>query len=226
MKEIVIAFCTFFITIGTLVLFRVIKRLRKLRKIKGNLLEKGHYLEILEFCAVCCEGACDCGCELCRERIERRTIGEIRVEKATEDKTTVDVDSSELAIDENYAMLSELNEATKRKIITLLEGNQKTSLWWLCNQVKVREEIIVELLATTPGYFIIEGYIYNTFEMTKEEYLAIKEKAELSKEVWRELNLVKEAKEKIAKGICPECNNPLDKNQEYCSSCGIRINNK
>ena len=83
------------------------------------------------------------------------------------------------------------------------------NIWWISFTAKVPKQKIIEIFEEDPDFIIANGIIYNKELITKEELQNIQKR--------------KEREERIAKGICPECETHFEIG-EYpviiCKDCG------
>jgi hypothetical protein len=200
MKETTIAFVIFFSTVTILVQIQIIRRLRRIRKMKGERLggtQHVEFVEALEICCCCAEAAAGGG----------ETVVEVadRARKEKEKREEIKRLEPDKKNKRKYRAYQELLQKDTSKVTELIAGKEQASIWWLVSNSKVPKFRVIEIFEKNPNYVILEGKIYN--------------KAELSEDVWGQLILLKE---KIC-NICVNCENPVEKGAEYCASCGEKI---
>jgi len=220
MKDTTIAFVTFLLTIFLLIQIKLIGRLRKLKKIKGNITEEGFVLgaydeSIPEIAACsCCVGPCCMGfiCGKCIVCCFGERIKDQREKRAHRQSDEVERRTTERRKKEQEKYLTEIEqekierkgriealrvngytatEEERQKVIELLSVNPKTNLLWTSNAVGLPIEEIVIILENEPDFEIRDEYIIN--------------------------------KKKAVENICPNCENPFDPGSDFCSNCGFEL---
>lgn len=247
-----ITLTVFFVSVFSLYLVRFIVRLRKLKKIRGNLTEKGFVLgAYFDVCGCCCDiMCCDCdamccdticcmselGCscfdacysETAKKQREKRAD---RKSDAAERKTTekrlrlqkeylAEIEQEKLGrkgrVEALRASGYTATEAERHKVIELLSVNPKTNLLWTSTAARLSIEEIVIILENEPDFEIRDDYIINKKKKPKMEFLTIEERAKRAEEL-------EEEKIKIAKNICPNCENPFESGSVFCLNCGYEL---
>lgn len=205
MKETTIAFVTFFMTFFLLIQIKIIGRIRKLRMIRRKMIEIEYYQKSTG------EILCDCiNCFCCSSetRYCRSEAYDIIEEEFEEDlfefRHKARMEKRYKERKRKQSSLDLTLEKEKSKIIKLVDDSEKTSIWWVSSTTNIPKEDIVEILKYEPGYLIVDDYIYNQRKMTKEEILTVKEKIA----GWK---------------MCPNCENPVEKESEYCPNCGTSL---
>lgn len=205
MYEILKAFICFILP---LILFQQIRFLIKFRKRNSQKINGELFIteELEDCCCSCFARSC---CDIHPRHI--KSSKEIREDLETVEEKLPDEYEMKKALEKSETTyLSE--EAERKKIIDLIGNKQKVSLLYLCNRSSLPKQRVIEIVLQETN-FRLEG-----------EYL-IDISASAMEGTW-EISSDQEKKgreEKIAEGICPECNNPIDPSSEYCKSCGYKI---
>jgi hypothetical protein len=103
-------------------------------------------------------------------------------------------------------------EAERKKIIDLIGNKQKVSLLYLCKRTSLPRQRVIDIVLQETN-FRLEGEYLIDISASAEE---------VTREISKDQEM-KAKKEKIAEGVCPECNNPIDPSSEYCKTCGYKI---
>ncbi|MHA1740196.1 MAG: hypothetical protein ACTSXA_11045 [Candidatus Heimdallarchaeota archaeon] len=82
------------------------------------------------------------------------------------------------------------------KVMSIISKRDKTSLIYISNITTIAKQRIISLLITDPDYIIENEYV---------------------------INMKMQAKAEPTKLICPECNNPVKSDIEYCTTCGFEL---
>ncbi len=109
------------------------------------------------------------------------------------------------------------NEKEESKIKKLVSNKQKTSLQWISAVTMIPIERVIEILTEDPNFLFEDDSVLNQNMLTESE-------SSTTKDSIVSVQDLRERKEKIAKGICPTCNNPFESNRVYCSNCGNILN--
>ncbi|HUU79286.1 MAG TPA: hypothetical protein VMX55_13150 [candidate division Zixibacteria bacterium] len=199
MNETVTVFLAIFLPIIVLSHLKTLLKLRKIRR-NGNRIPDDFFLsELLTCCGdfVQCAAALDDASGDSDQTKTRREIAYEEIEKRKSSMSEKEKEKIEL-----------------KKIKSVISEKQKTSLWWISTKTTIPKERIIELITKDPNYTIENEYIINIGLLGFEEASTYTERKLLAKKA-------KEREEKIAMGICPECNNSIKIGAEYCLSCGI-----
>ncbi|NHJ06065.1 MAG: hypothetical protein EAX90_14655 [Candidatus Heimdallarchaeota archaeon] len=199
MNETLIVFLVIFLPIIVLSYLKPLLKLRKIRRNDNRNLEAFFFGDI----AFCCCNFLQCAAEL----------------EPTIDSGDLSSTNRNLAYEELQKRKSSMSEKEKeeiemKKIKSVISEKQKTSLWWISTKTTIPKERIIELITKDPNYSIENEYIINIGLLGQEEAITYTERKLLAKKT-------KEREEKLAMGICPECNNSIKIGAEYCLSCGI-----
>jgi hypothetical protein len=89
-------------------------------------------------------------------------------------------------------------EEEQTKVKNLVSERQKTSIMYISNITSLQKQRVIEILLADPDYIIEHEYVINKKLLPKEE--------------------------KIPLESCPQCENPVKPNWEYCSNCGYDRN--
>jgi len=198
-KETTIAFVIYFSTIFLLIQIKLIGRIRKLRIIRRKMIESEYSLKSIGdicYCISCC-----CTGDIGNCSREAYDLVEEEDKGSFEFRHKARMEKRYKERKQRHSSLDLRLEKEKSKIIKLIQDSEKTSIWWVNSYTSVPKEDIVEILKYEPGYLIVDDYIYNERKMTKEEILEVKEKI-------------------IGWKMCPDCENPVEPESEFCPNCG------
>lgn len=181
-----------------------LKTLLKLRKIRrnGNRIPDDFFLsELLTCCGdfVQCAAALDDASGGSGQTKTRREIAYEEIEKRKSSMSEKEKEENEIKL-----------------IRSVISEKQKTSLWWISTKITMPKERIIELITEDPNYAIENEYIINIGLLGQEEAITYTERKLLAQKA-------KEREEKLAVGICPECDNPFEIGADYCLNCGIYL---
>jgi hypothetical protein len=210
MKETTIAFVTFFMTIFFLVQIKFIRKLRKLRKENERIIPDGLFVEsvwdVIEIVLIIIGGFFSIIflIWICKDTIDK---GKLERKKTLEESYEEKVPSEKRK--RKYEAYMKKIKQEKSRIKELTKGKEETNIWWISFTAKVPKEKIIEIFEEDPDFIIENGVVYNKELTSKEELQNVRKR--------------KERRERIAKGICPECEVPFEIgeiSEVYCKNCG------
>jgi hypothetical protein len=169
-KETTIAFVIFFSTIIILVQMKLIRRLRRIRKMRGEKLEGTLHREAAEFacsaleiCCCCMYGAGGGGGGEASISEEAAQAKEKRERREREKRT-----EPSKKYKRKYKAYQELLKKETSRVTELIAGKEKASIWWLVFTSKVPKFRVIEIIEKDPNYVIKEEEVYNIGELSEE----------------------------------------------------------
>ncbi|MHA1122303.1 MAG: hypothetical protein ACTSPC_05770 [Candidatus Heimdallarchaeota archaeon] len=216
MNEKALALATFFLTIVTFTIIRFVFRLKKIRKTQEKLpvVLYADALDVLLCCGESGCGECGCGCLSSADAVKDY------VKQETEDYDSRKHEPKPPIGKRRGYKIRKRQESRKdrerSKVIRIASAKEKTNIDWVVKKASLPKERVIEILKEEPDFTVDDAYVINKKLLAKDEQAHLYE-------MIREKHAKEEKEQKLAIGICPECNKPIEEGSDRCSFCNYKF---